>query len=178
MKFTVLGSGSTVNTLSMSAGCPYTAMTLALMLLLAVNSFSAIPESRCRPASDEDFPHGANILVIYKERTVRKIKGQINFLDGPANDVVVEIFEVTDSESDLEPHELASSKGRRAACVTAKNGRFRFPDLSSGRYVLRAGTRKPDGFNYVHISITINKAWWKNWFSRGKELKLELSVGI
>ncbi len=137
-------------------------------------------ESRsCRPASDYDLPHGANELVEYGQIKVTRMQGRIEFgsSEGPANNIVVEVFEIKDLDGDRDLYRVADARSRLAACVTGKDGEFRFSDLPSGRYLVRAGTRQAAGWNFAYITIKLDRAWWKDWFRRGKRIELVLTVG-
>jgi hypothetical protein len=110
---------------------------------------------------------------------VKNLFGKISYSDhGPVDDVVVEIYEPTDAYPDFKNGQIIRANSRRAACVTASDGAFCFPDLPSGRYFLRAGTRSSQGgMNYTQMRVNLDRRWWTGWFRRAKPIKLELRPG-
>lgn len=151
----------------------------SILLLLAAGSLS---ERRCpcEKALERDLPHGANETIEYTGKTVKKITGRVTFWhDGePAEDVVVEIYEIAQTDKKLTSHEIISRRRRRAACVTLKDGSFCFPDLPSGRYLIRAGARSANaGMNEVFVKVKLDRHWWSRWFRAGKEIELGLTPG-
>jgi len=154
-----------------------------LVLSIIIVTISAGSSSRlcsCQKALEDDLPHGANEDIEYTEKTVKRIKGRVSYHydDQPADDVVVEIYDVTNEDKNLRPREIALRRERRAACVTTKEGSFCFPDLPSGRYVLRAGARSSSaGMNEVYMKVTVDRRWWSSWFRSGKGIELGLSPG-
>jgi hypothetical protein len=98
--------------------------------------------------------------------------------DEAANDVVVEIYNINEADKSLRPREIALRRERRTACVTTQGGSFCFPDLPSGTYILRAGTRSSSaGMNEVYMKVTVDRRWWSKWFRTGKRIKLKLTPG-
>ena len=154
--------------------------TFATVLLLAL--LGGLPQHTkclCGKVSDDEVAHGANEVVEYKERAVRQIKGMVRYAynETPVEDVVVEVFDITDDVKDHDAYQIASLKKRRAACLTGKDGRFCFDNLPSGRYVLRAGTRTSAGMQEVHMRINLDRHWWSRWLRSGKDIELELRPG-
>lgn len=154
-----------------------------LVLSLLFVATAVVPPGQtcsCRVASEDDIPHGANEDIEYSQRTVKNIFGVVGYasVDGAVEDVVVEVYDVADSDRTLRPRELVRERTRRKACVTASDGSFCFPDLPSGLYVLRAGTRSSNGgMNEVYMRVKLDRHWWKGWFRRSKPIKLGLSPG-
>lgn len=157
-------------------------MTKLVLSLLFV-TIAVVPSGQtcsCRVASEDDLPHGANEDIEYGQRTVRNISGVVTyaFVEGTVGDVVVEIYDVADSDRSFRPRELIRERSRRKACVTASDGSFCFPDLPSGLYVLRAGTRSYNGgMNEVYMPVKLDRRWWTGWFRGSKPIKLGLSPG-
>lgn len=141
---------------------------------------SSLPAQRCTclKAGEQDLPHGANMHIEYPEKTVKSIKGRIVFAheQGPADDVVVEVYEIPPRDKKLQSHEIVSQHQRRAACITSKDGSFCFDDLPSGRYLIKAGTRsRHAGWNEVYARVKIDRSWWR--LRSGGEIELELHLG-
>jgi hypothetical protein len=141
----------------------------------------SLPARRCvcQKAGEHDRPHGANEVVEYAEKTVKSIKGRIVYShdDSPADEVVVEIYEIP-MDKKLKTHEIALQHERRAACVTSRDGSFCFDDLPSGNYLVKAGTCNANaGMNEVYIRVKLDRGWWSRWFRPGREIKLGLTLG-
>jgi hypothetical protein len=150
-----------------------------IMLMLTVGSLPARPCS-CQKALEHDLPHGANEDIEYSEKTVKRIQGRVVYFHdaSPADDVVVEVYQITREDKKLRPREIVLRRVRRAACVTQKDGSFCFADLPSGRYVVRAGTRSASaGMNEVFLRVNLDRRWWSRWFRTGKNIQLELTPG-
>ena len=150
-----------------------------ILLLLAIATFS---EGRCscQKALEHDVAYGANETIEYSERTVKRIGGHVVYgSDGdPAEDVVVEIYEVTQADKKLSPHEIVQRSQRKTACVTPKDGSFCFTDLPPGWYLVRAGTRSATaGMNEVFMKVKVDRRWWSRWFRSDKGIKLTLTPG-
>jgi hypothetical protein len=140
------------------------------------------PDRRCscQTALERDLPHGANEEIEYSEKTVKRIRGRVDQGDGgePAEDVVVEIYEITPEDKNLRLHEIVRRSERRTACITSKDGSFCFPELPSGQYLLMAGTRNANaGMNEVFIKVNVDRRWWTRWFRPHRKIKLVLTPG-
>src|SRR5436305_15342504 len=97
--------------------------TIATVLLLALlGGFPQRPKCPCGKVADNEVAHGANEIVEYKERSVRQIKGVVRYAynETSVEDVVVEVFDITDDVKDHDAYQIASLKKRRAACLTGK----------------------------------------------------------
>ena len=70
------------------------------------------------------------------------IHGTVKLSDKPVEDVFVEVFD-------------ASGKKRVDGCVTATNGRFSFPNLKSGRYLIRLS--KSGGYELTEIKVQVSR---------------------
>ena len=150
------------------------------VIIVAISANSSSRPCSCQKALEDDLPHGANEVIEHSEKTVKKIKGRVVYFNDeePADDIVVEIYDVIDEDKKLTSRDIAIRRERRAACVTAKDGSFCFPDLPSGRYVLRAGARSSSaGMNEVYMKVKVARRWWSNWFRSGKELEIGLTPG-
>ena len=150
--------------------------TFAILVVLA-----ALPQKSkcpCQPTLETDSPHGANEVIEYTGKTVKKLHGRILYPNGePVNEAVVEIYEYGDADRNVGAYEITKSKERRTACLTDKYGYFCFTGLPSGRYALRAGTRKSEGMNEVYVKVNLEQRWWRSWLRLGKKLELYISAG-
>ena len=150
-----------------------------MLVLLAVSSLSE-RRCSCEKALERDLPHGANETIEYSEKTVKRIAGRVAYEhnDQPAEDVVVEIYEIPHADKKLKSHEIVSRRHRTAACITQKDGSFCFPDLPSGRYLVRAGARNANaGMNEVKVRVNVDRRWWSRWFRSDKGIQLALTPG-
>jgi len=155
---------------------------LLLSAILIVLAAGPLPNRvcSCQKARDHDLAHGANETIEYSEKTVKRITGRVTYWNGdePAKDVVVEIYEIKHADNRLRPHEIILRTQRKAACITSNDGSFCFPELASGRYLLRAGTLSSKaGMNEVFMKVTVDRRWWLRWFKWDKEIKLGLTPG-
>ena len=156
-------------------------MSKLLITILLIGLF-AVPSERtcsCRKASDGDVPHGANEDIQYSEKTVKSINGTVsfNYGDEPIEGAVVEVYDVTAADKNLTNREIMGQRPRREACVTSEDGRFCFPNLPSGTYVLRAGRGESGGMNDVHMRVRVDRRWWSKWFRPNKTIKFGLTPG-
>jgi len=117
--------------------------------------------------------YGANELIEYSAKTVRRIQGMVLDSNGaPVNEAVVEVYKYSGGERTF------GSKERQAACLTDRNGSFCFTGLPSGLYLLRIGTRRSEGFNEVYVKVKLDRTWWTSWLRIGRRLPVTLSLGI
>ena len=149
-----------------------------LIVLLA----ASLPDQpcSCQTALERDLPHGANETIQYAETTVKRVSGRVAYWNGdqPVADVVVEIYEIPAADRKLKVHEIIEQRQRKIACVTSNDGSFCFPDLPSGRYLVRAGVRNPHaGMNEVFMKVNVDRRWWSRWFRRDRKIQLALTPG-
>ena len=153
-------------------------MPILSLLIFALLAFPSQRDCSCRKALDSDRPNGANEVVEYRGRTVKRIAGRIfEPNDTPAADVVVELYDLSGVDHNLGCYEIVGLHPRRLACVTDSNGAFCFSDLPSGKYLLRAGTRTPNGMNEVYARVTVDRRWLTGLLRRSKPVNLTLTLG-
>jgi hypothetical protein len=151
-------------------------MPILSLLISPVLMFSS--GCSCHEALDNDMPHGANEPVEIRGPVVNNISGTIVFPDDSvAKDAVVELYELPNARPDTPINEIVGWRKRRAACVTATDGTFCFSGLPSGKYLLRAGTRQPNGMNELYMRVTVDHGWFRELFRRSKRLRLGLTLG-
>jgi hypothetical protein len=144
--------------------------------LFTVFAFPVVDRCSCTKASEDDLPHGANMVVEYRGRTMKQIAGRVFDPAGASlSDVVVELYDIPNMQ--VEGYDFVRDHSRRTACVTATDGSFCFSDLPSGKYLLRAGTRSQRDMNELYMKITVDRGWFTGLFRRSKPLKLELTLG-
>jgi hypothetical protein len=128
--------------------------------------------AQCRKAHDDEISHGANELVQLRSRTVSHVHGTVRFpRDEPAKDIVVEIFRFEGDEHEYGDLRKAMEHKRVAACVTGNDGKFDFPGLKPGKYLLRAGIIRSGGINETEMVVVIKSGAGKD------ELNIRLSLG-
>ena len=137
-------------------------ITPALLLVLAL--LGGVPAQRahcgCRPAARGEVPLGGNHEIIQTvPAPVRQVRGSVHFWvnDKPVDKAVVEVFaDRPDKRPDKNP---AFRTKRLAACMTGADGKFCFPRLPAGRYVLRAGVSNHDldVFNFVYVEVRVSR---------------------
>jgi hypothetical protein len=139
------------------------------MLGLLVAFTACLPE--CKKAQPEDVPHGANMLIEFKQQKVTHVSGTVLQPNGePAGDIVIEVYHHSgklESSATVQPPRLK-------ACVTGDDGKFSFPELKSGQYVLRIGTRESIGVQKMLVPLIVKRLAWPGKHSK---LKLKLALG-
>jgi len=126
----------------------------------------------CKGAGKSDVPNGANELVEIAEQEVGAIRG-IVLAPGskePFADVVVEVYRFTGQDTYQNLQETVAKK-RLAGCITRKGGKFSFPDLEPGGYLLRLGTPYPHGINEAYAIVTLGP------WVRSKRIEIQLTLG-
>ena len=147
---------------------------LVCAFALGVVIVADVAEARCKNAKDGDVPHGANELIQLTDQTVSSIRGEVSWPTGePAKDIVVEIFIYTGGDSSEDMNKALAQK-RVAACITGEDGKFSFPHVKRGKYLLRAGTRESRGINETCIILVVDPHSTKN---TGAGLRIPLHVG-
>ena len=149
------------------------------ILVLLIGSVLGLSSGcSCAQALDSDMPHGANQNVEIRGPVVKNLRGMVVYPnDDVAKDIVVELYDLSDDRADIPIDEVVGWRARRAACVTSTDGTFCFSDLPSGKYLLRAGTREPDGMNELYMRVTVDRSWFRGLFRRSKRLRLTLLPG-
>jgi hypothetical protein len=128
---------------------------------------------RCRPAAPDEVPHGANEFIQLEEQSIEQMRGTVFLNHEPARDIVVEIYDYTGTDSYDDLSRALKEQQRIAACVTGPDGKFSFSGLGTGTYLLRAGTRLPNGINETHVIVSLGTgAPYKN-----RRLKIVLTLG-
>ncbi len=136
------------------------------------------PKCLSKPAGEQDHPHGANEVIEIRGGTVRNIQGRISYQNGePIEEAVVEVYDISGSDRDIDPYHFVQSAKRRAAYLTDADGHFCMTGLPSGMYLLRAGTNESEGWQEIYVRVRLERRWWARWWRRGKEINIELPPG-
>ena len=132
---------------------------------------SMLSNAECLEAQAADVPHGANTMIELREQELHYVFGTVLFPRGePATDIVVEVYRRSGRQSFQEIRQQT----RLTACVTTADGKFSFPVLKPGTYLLLLGTRTVAGVNETYVPIILKRGWWRR---RGTGLKLTLALG-
>jgi hypothetical protein len=110
----------------------------------------------CKRAHKDDTPHGANEIIELDEQEVNDLRGYVFFgdKDRPSKDMVVDVYRFNPNYT-YEDVQKATAQNTVAACVTRSDGKFSFPDLEDGRYLLHVGTLDPGGLNEVYAIVRV-----------------------
>ena len=132
-------------------------------VLICLAGLLQLAGAQCKKPKDEDRPHGANEPVLVAGRKVGRIYGRALFPDDAskegwvrARDVVVEIYNYGGDGTREDVSKVVREQKRVAACLTGGDGKFSFPDLKPGMYLLRAGTRAPGRYNEIQIILLLD----------------------
>jgi hypothetical protein len=87
----------------------------------------------------------------------------------PAKDIVVEVYRWANK-----PYTETVQQHRLAACVTGPDGKFSFPDVKPGMYLVQAGRREGFGVNitYVVVNLKANSGQ-----QEGQGIRIQLHLG-
>jgi hypothetical protein len=141
-----------------------------IALCFGLLSFTAL-FAECRKAKPEDVPHGANEFLQLNTQIISRVNGTVFYPNNePAAEIVVEVHR---NPANLDTS-LAVEAPRLAACITAEDGKFSFPEIKPGKYVLRIGIRNPAGVNEMLVPIIVKKF---RWLRKRSALKLKLELG-
>ena len=140
--------------------------TAAFLSCLAPPLFS---RAECRKAEDNEKPHGANELIELKEQKVQGLFGTILFPNEPAEDIVVEVYRWP-----KRPYTETVQQQRLAACVTGADGKFSFPEIKPGRYLVQAGRRERFGVNIAFLVVDLKGNSGKR---KGQGIRIQLKLG-
>jgi hypothetical protein len=149
-------------------------LAIPVTLFACCLALSIVCTAECRRAQEAEVPHGANELIELKKQTVKRVFGTIFIGFGnsaPTPNVVVEVYRSTVNQD----FKKTVQQNRLTACVTGPDGKFSFPELKQGRYLLRAGMREPAGINETYIPIIV-KSRWKGFKGRGIRITLQLGT--
>ncbi len=121
---------------------------------------SVLGDCKCDvPDKRETTRRGGNEMIVVKEKSsFRKLEGIVEMSgDRPLENALVEVFDRPDYLLDTSH---ARSEGppeqkRLAACLTAKDGKFCFRNLPTGKYELRASIGS--GWNVTHIYVVLDR---------------------
>jgi hypothetical protein len=147
---------------------------LTTLRTVACLTFLVLPiasRAECRKAHDDEVPQGANELIELREQKIRGLFGT-TFLpnDEPAEDVVIEVYSLQGHED----YSVTTQKKRLTACVTGADGKFSFAEFKAGRYLLRAGVRKPHGINITYVIINLKSNGSGN---KGRGIRIPMTLG-
>lgn len=115
-------------------------------------------------------PSGNRWLVISNGPTVRHIKGTVELYDLPMSEMVVELH--NNPEVILSDKPLEIKQQKIASVITDQNGKFKFPNVSPGKYELRVAPDPATGINTISIIVRVRRLWF---WPLGRGVKVRLS---
>jgi hypothetical protein len=120
---------------------------------------SVLADCKCGPPDKgETTRWGGNEMVVVKEEnSFRNLDGTVQMSgDRPLENALVEIFDHPDYLLDTSHSrsEGPPEQKRLAACRTAKDGKFCFRNLPSGKYELRSSMGS--GWNVTHVYVVLD----------------------
>lgn len=127
--------------------------------------------ARCRHASNDDVPYGANEFILQDgTEEVGQVFGVVLDPSGAQRHAVVEVYKYDGGENSTDAMKALEDQ-RIAACITGDDGKFAFPDLPPGRYLLRIGLSDTGGMNEDHLIVRVVRGGTR------KKLEIRLRVG-
>lgn len=159
-------------------------LCLICLFLIIANLSVIASDCGCKEAKIDDIPKTGTIFLWENVGIVKNLKGVVLFPDATTEleNAVVEIYKISKNTKTLSEVEHSyeeikeiTKKKRKAACLTAENGKFCFPKLSKGKYLLKIGHKNDSQFSAKYIFVTIDK---KNPQSIDSELKVSLVLSI
>ncbi len=150
----------------------------SMFLLISLGTAQQNNKCVCQMEPNESPVLGNVDTGLMKGGRFRILHGRVLYPNGePVENAIVEVFTYPKGIDNqyLRAH-LLNSRDRKTACMTGENGRFCFTGLSSGKYLLRIGTRRPDqGFSAILIAATVDLREAYN-PKRGLEVYLAQSI--
>ena len=148
-------------------------LTTPLTMFACCMALSIICTAECRRAQEDELPHGANELIELKEQTVTRVFGTISIGFGnsaPTPNVVIEVYRITGNQD----FQKTIQQNRLTACLTGPDGRFSFPELKPGRYLLRVGMVEGHEVNETYVPIILKSRWN---VLKGRGIRIVLQLG-
>lgn len=150
----------------------------SILLLALLGNPTGRPSCQCQPATEGEVPHGANENLQFASQTVREIHGMVSSPAGqPSSEIIVEVFDIKDGDSNLDLSQIAEQRKRRRACRVGEDGKFCFTELPSGKYLIRTGVLAPGQFNMAYMEVRLDRRWWISWLRSNKDIELSISPG-
>jgi hypothetical protein len=156
-------------------------MSLFLAVSMLFSSYGSFQSKKCafRKAVDES-PRLGNLFTTMNGGRVKEVRGIVLYPNGEVmEDAVVEVFEsplrLDVANYTYKDVERITNVERKAACRTAKSGRFCFKNLRPGKYLLRIGHLYDFQFSAVHVLVVVNPNGRRG--SRS-DLRIELPLSI
>ena len=149
---------------------------LTVSFLLILSTFSSSSNCSCIKTVSET-PKLGTVFSMMNGKRVKELRGVVLYPNGEVmSDAVVEVYEnrlpVSDGNLSYEDVKRITSVATKAACITAKDGRFCFKYFRPGRYLLRIGHRYDSQFSAMHVINPSGRP------SSKSELRVELQISI
>jgi hypothetical protein len=158
---------------------PCTIVMIRVFLAMAMPLFacaliapSVLGDCKCHRAADNETTHfGGNEAVVFvAEESHRRLAGTVHAPDGTKlGNALVEVFDHPEYLLGDKPLETRPEQKRLAACRTAPDGKFCFPNLPSGKYELRSSVGS--GWDVTHVYVVVDKK------GQTKNIQVRMSLG-
>ena len=132
-------------------------MTFAVLLFLAPGTAIDDSSCTCRAASATEVPHVTASDPRFPDLCLRIVRGMIVVSKNvPAADIVVEVYMLERPQRDSASAGDGRSPTRIAACVTGADGRYCFPNLEAGSYLLVIGPQGKREVTAIQVQVELN----------------------
>ncbi len=141
----------------------------ASLILICLSVTAQNPRCGCGSVPIDANPSMGNKLIVESGKNLRKIQGRIVFpnyitnVEEPGREIIVQVYRYTEADKNIEIYNVPNGRDSVASCLTGDDGRFCFDHLSSGKYVLRVGTLRSEGWNGRYILVNLETRWWWGW---------------
>ena len=143
------------------------------LFVCALAASSVLSDCKCHPAADNETTHfGGNEAVVFvAQESHRRLAGSVHAPDGTKlGNALVEVFDHPEYLLGDKPWETRPEQKRLAACRTAADGKFCFPNLPPGKYELRSSV--DSGWDVTHMYVVVDKE-----AGQKKQLVVEMKLG-
>jgi hypothetical protein len=133
---------------------------------------SVLGDCKCHRAADDETTHfGGNESVVFVEQeSHRSLAGTVYAPDGTKlGNALVEVFDHPEYLLENKSSVDRLQQKRLAACRTAANGKFCFPNLPPGKYELRCSVGS--AWDVTHVHVVVDKK------GQTKKIQVRMTLG-
>jgi hypothetical protein len=148
-------------------------MPVAALLACALAAPSVLGDCKCHRAADDETTHfGGNETVVFVEQeSHRRLEGTVHAPDDTKlGNALVEVFDHPEYLLGDKPWADRPQQKRLAACRTAADGKFCFPNLPPEKYELRSSI--DSGWDVTHVYVIVDRN-----ARRGGNLVVQMELG-
>jgi Carboxypeptidase regulatory-like domain len=140
-----------------------------LFFFIGLACSSLLAECTCKHAPKSDTTRwGGNMSIeINQQAPLRTVHGRVARDDEPVEGALVEVFE--DNGQLPGSRDSKPAPKRIAACISAKDGKFCFKGLRSGKYEIRSSV--DSGWNVTHVLVTVDA-------KKGTDVELSVAMSL